>query len=173
MPPKIKRPGEAPRAPKRRAVWPLLLLVMVALAGALTLTLAVAPKNRAPAGEPVLEPPPGTSALLDGLKPGDTLGSYRVHVLRIIDGQLGIDLIQGEHVITVWVALKGSRPSVPPRETERYSIYYGFPPEARAGAEREMESILSEIERRLRSTEQSAAVPPGMTSDAPPPSPAP
>ena len=121
MPPKIKRPGEAPRAPKRRAVWPLLLLVMVALAGALTLTLAVAPKNRAPAGEPVLEPPPGTSALLDGLKPGDTLGSYRVHVLRIIDGQLGIDLIQGEHVITVWVALKGSRPSVPPRETERYS----------------------------------------------------
>jgi hypothetical protein len=101
------------------------------------------------------------TALLDGLAPGDAIGAWSVHVIRVIESQIGVDLLKDEQVLTIWIARKGGQ-KVPPRQTERYAIFYGYPSSAQQEASRDIERILDEIEKRIRRTESAAPVPAGL-----------
>jgi hypothetical protein len=166
MPPKIKRSGETVRRARRGRgiVWLLGALGAIAAVTGMLAFFAEPATTPAPSDEPAraATPPPGTRELLDGLKPGDAIGAWRIHVLRVVDRQLGIDLLHGDKVLTVWIAKKGSSPRAAPRETAQYVLYYGFPIESEAEARRDIETILNDIEARVRRSEATATVPAGM-----------
>lgn len=167
MPPKLKRPGEAPSGRNRIAGgWIALGAVGIAIALGVTIFDSAPPAAEPRAAftpAPVPPPaPPGATELLDGLAPGQALGAWKVHVLRIVDKQLGVDLLNDGKVVTVWIARKGSRPAAAPRETEKYALFFGHPPESREVAARDMEMLLSELEARVKRREGNVRIPEGM-----------
>jgi hypothetical protein len=164
MPPKIRRAGETVGSKKRGRGVGLAFVAggIVVVAGVLLCGREPAPTTTPRDPEPAASSPPGSRQLLDGLRPGDAIGAWRVHVLRVVDRQLGIDLLHGNKVLTVWIAKKGSSPRAAPRETERFTLYYGYPVESQVEAARDIDTILNEIEARVRRSEGTAALPAGM-----------
>jgi hypothetical protein len=158
MPPKRKAIRAAPRRRKKSSL-PWALMVIAGLILTLFVVLAV---TRQPSPVKRSEAPPGVIALLDGLEHGYAIGAWQVHELRVIDAQLGIDFLSGPQIVTVWVARKGTQEKAPPRETERYALYYGFPPESQEAVSRDIDAILGDIEARVRRTEARVPTPPGM-----------
>jgi hypothetical protein len=157
MPPRLKAPG-APIVRRRpTSKWWLVPIVVLAL---IAVGIAVVPSSPEPPVD--VEAAEGSSELLDGLRPGDSIAGWRVHVMRVLDRQLGLDLTSGKDVVTVWIAKKGELEAPAPRETDRYAIYYGFPPESQPAALRDMETLLTEVETRIRRTEATVPPPPGL-----------
>jgi hypothetical protein len=165
MPPRLKLPHEklAPRN-RHRAGPPAsttigVLAVIVGIAAAIALRPAQPPASL-PQAQPAArqELPP----LLDGLAVGDRIGAWEVHGVRTVERKLGVDLLQNDQLMTVWIAKKGVEQKLPPRETERYALFIGYPPESQAAASQDFELMLAEFEQRLRRTEATSAEPEGL-----------
>jgi hypothetical protein len=173
MPPRLKATRGSPSPRRTRSRSTTIAVALLAIAATLAVLLirarshpgahAIPPpfSGSAPSpGEPAL--PAGASALLDGLRIGDRIGAWQVRAIRVLDRKLGVDLLLNERVMTVWIAQKGAHPMLPPRETERYALFFGFPPESQVAATRDLDLVLGAIEQRLRRTESVHPVPAGL-----------
>jgi hypothetical protein len=164
MPPRLKAAHEK-LAPRRKRS-PVATIVVVALAvtgaAAIALSRPSQPEPSATALPAQTSLPADVSPLLDGLRLGDRIGGWEVHAVRSVDRKLGVDLLQNELLMTVWIARKGVEPKLSPRETERYSLFIGYPPESQAAAARDFELVLTDFAQRLERTERTSVVPHGL-----------
>lgn len=116
------------------------------------------PKSR-PAGPDVI-------AALDGLAPGDALGSWKVRAIGLEDDEAmrRSITIEVEHAdareLVLWVARKGTHSFLPVRTTDRYAFYYGrFEPQGTQVTEEEISGLLAALAARVEKAEGSAPVP--------------
>jgi hypothetical protein len=99
------------------------------------------------------------TALL-GLRAGDPLaGGVVLRLREPIDRQLFVDVAYGQQLATVMISKKGARPHLPPRETERYALYYTADPGV---PESTQAPLLDAIEKALRAREATAPATRGM-----------
>lgn len=111
--------------------------------------------------------PPATTeaiALLDGLRPGDTLGVFRVVRIRGPRERLiAVDLENDGLELTLTVALHGALPHSAPQSTARYDLFYDPPrPPGRALAFEAIKPVLAALAERIARVEERTPTPPGM-----------
>lgn len=109
----------------------------------------------------------GASALLGGLRPGDTIDEWTVDRFEFGKSvkdqpQLAVELSRKGSGITVWVARKEAVDN-PPISTERYGISYGHPrPYGDPIPEDSFARMGEKIAEKVRANEQSAPTPAGL-----------
>lgn len=144
----------------------VLVLFVVAVARSVQPAKTEAPAGSAPPASSAGAPgeAPGSRTLLGGIGPGDDVAGWRIERTRLVDGKrLAVDVGKGETGFTVWIARKGSAKALAPQHTDKYDFYVG---DARTyggpvpdGAENK---VLLAIVERVKRTEASAPVPPGL-----------
>ncbi len=141
----------------------LVVFVLFVLSVARTVkTGDTAPSSSAAAAEKPGEEAKGARALLDGLRPGDSLAGWRVLRTRYTaDKRLALDVERDHSGFTVWVGRKGADKRQPPEQTDRYDLYFGKPWGKKIPDDAETK-VLGEVAVRVRRTEKTAPTPPGI-----------
>lgn len=140
----------------REVLTPLAITIIAAMAA--HWPLRVRELRRAPTVATVDEAGSDAIALLDGLRPGDTLASFRVRRIRApSDRRLMIEL-EGTSLVVVVAAL-GVDPHSAPRTTALYAIFYQ---NAGSMSWPEVEPVVAAVESRVRRGEQASPRPRGM-----------
>ncbi len=157
------------RARLRSAAAPLAITVAACIAALIPVSAEPRrPIDATQAGRPPREGPPPAAAeviaLLDGLRPGDTIAGGRV--LRIHgphERMIAVDVERADREITVTIAVRGAFPRDPPRHTARYDLFYNAPrPPARALPAEAVDALLAALAERIAHVEARTPAPPGM-----------
>ncbi|MEB2310269.1 MAG: hypothetical protein OZ921_04685 [Sorangiineae bacterium] len=142
----------------------LVVLVLLAVSIGKSLVGASSESGVAPLSEFDSNAPADAVALLDGLRPGDAVGDFRVYRIaaKPAEHRLQVELHQGDSGFNVWVMKKGG--PVPPRETGKYGLYYGglwgaHAKEFRPGFE---DAVLTDLTSRIGRTEDRVPPPQGL-----------
>ncbi|MBK7581274.1 MAG: hypothetical protein IPI67_13800 [Myxococcales bacterium] len=152
------------------------LLAAVGLIG-LSVVLAVKQAAPGPANVPAITvheefpnawpsaPPPSVARLLDGAGPGTALGEkWRIRgVSPVHEQRIVIDVANGSIGFRVLVMLKERDARLPPKQTERYSLYTVQPrPRSDSVDDKDYDLVLKALGERIAKQEKSVPVPDGL-----------
>lgn len=146
----------------------------LAAGGVLVLVAVSIGRNLAPSSAPAASAsaaihvdnsaPADVVALLDGLRPGDKFGDWVVSRISTDAPRhrFRIELEQPQLGWSVFVEKKGATPA--PRQTDKYSIFYGnaFEQGAAKMPAGYQDSVMDAVVTRIQKTEASAPVPAGL-----------
>lgn len=141
------------------------LLLLVGCDRADPSTSAPAPSSSVILPRQVPDAGPGIRELLGGLKPGDSLGNAQVQkISSIAEGVIYIDLNKGDATGTITLARFAEQGPLPPVKTKKYALFFLTPtPQRPSLAQNELLSACEALAERLRATEDTVAVPAGLS----------
>lgn len=109
------------------------------------------------------------TAMLDGLRVGDTLAKHRVTWIGDVDreGTVRVRFESGGRVVRAVIALRSERPR-PPVTTSRYALFYEGLDHRNAATEEEAKLVIEALGQRVRRVEERVEAPAGMRVLSPP-----